>query len=122
MRVCLLLTITFNVFKNISKREKMHVALYNCLSSPRLLDCLRCSYITSSIDPPPPPPPHVSQYFNALDNIFTSRTIECVHDMYRETFYIVLFLTFIFTIFSLDRGFTYGRRETNASGFGGGAH
>jgi hypothetical protein len=77
--------------------------------------------VSSSTDPPPNPfPPHVSQYFYALDTMFTLGNAAHLHDIDRETFDSELLLTFISKIVVLDRGSTSASRDIDALGYGGG--
>jgi hypothetical protein len=62
----------------------------------------------------------VSQYFDDLDTMFTLGTTAHRHDIDINTFDHALLLTFISEIVVLERGSTYGSRDTNALGSGGG--
>jgi hypothetical protein len=63
-------------------------------------------------------PTHVSQDFDYLNTMFT---LGIVAHLDRETFDNALFFTFIYDIVGLDKGSTYGSRDTNAFGSGGGS-
>jgi hypothetical protein len=79
------------------------------------------THVSSSTNPPPPPiPSHVSQDFDALDTMFTLGTTTHLHDIDRETFDSAILSTFISEIVVLDRVSTYGSRDIDASGSGGG--
>ena len=62
----------------------------------------------------------MSQYFDALETMFTSGTTTHFDDLDREIFDSAFLSTFISEIDVLDRGSTSSSRDTDASDFGGG--
>jgi hypothetical protein len=79
-------------------------------------------HVSSSIDPPLPAlHPHVSQTSYSLDTVITSSIVDArIYDIDIETFDSALMSTFSSNIFVHDRGFTYGSRDIDAPGSGGG--